>query len=74
MIYWATWCRPRELTVNEMLSDAIVQALMDADGVDASDLEAMLKGVAARRGANQSTAGRARDRVTANNECRAGQF
>ena len=64
MIYWATWCRPRELTVNEMLSDAIVQALMDADGVGASDVAAMLKGVAARRGANQSTAGRARDRVT----------
>jgi hypothetical protein len=37
----------REPTLSEMLSDTIVKALMNADGVDPSTLEAMLKEIAA---------------------------
>jgi hypothetical protein len=36
------WHR-REPTLKEILSDSIVTALMDADGVDPNELEAMLK-------------------------------
>jgi hypothetical protein len=38
------WYR-REPTLKEMLSDSIVRAMMDADGVDPHELEAMLKEV-----------------------------
>ena len=38
------WYR-RELTLEEMLSDSIVQAVMAADGVDPVALELMLKEV-----------------------------
>lgn len=34
--------RQRELTLKQMLSDSIVTALMQADGVDPGELEAML--------------------------------
>jgi hypothetical protein len=37
--------RHREPTLEEMLSDPIVRALMDADDVDPHELEAMLKEV-----------------------------
>jgi hypothetical protein len=37
-----TWCR-HEPTVAEMLSDSIVQAVMEADGVDPKALEALLR-------------------------------
>jgi hypothetical protein len=40
------WCA-REPTLSEMLTDPIVQALMDADGVDPKELEAALRSVAA---------------------------
>jgi hypothetical protein len=43
--------RHREPTLEEMLSDPIVRALMDADGVDPHELEAMLKEVARTLGA-----------------------
>jgi hypothetical protein len=39
------WCR-REPTVAEILSDSIVQAVMQADGVDPKVLEALLRFVA----------------------------
>jgi hypothetical protein len=35
--------RQREPTLKEILSDSIVTALMEADGVDRHELEAMLK-------------------------------
>ena len=35
--------RRREPTLKEILSDSIVTALMEADGVDPDELEAMLK-------------------------------
>jgi hypothetical protein len=38
------WYR-RELTLEEMLSDSVVQAVMAADGVDSQALEVMLKEV-----------------------------
>jgi hypothetical protein len=41
------WCR-REPRLKEMLSDSIVRAVMDADGVDSHELEAMLKEVGGR--------------------------
>jgi hypothetical protein len=41
------WCR-REPTLKEMLSDSIVRTMMDADGVDSHELEAMLKKVGGR--------------------------
>ncbi len=37
----------REPTLSEILSDAIVKAVMDADGVDPNALEAMLRQIAA---------------------------
>jgi hypothetical protein len=40
------WCY-REPTLAEMLSDTIVKSVMKADGVDPSELEAMLRQVAA---------------------------
>jgi hypothetical protein len=36
------WCQP-EPTLEEMLSDSIIQAVMEADGVDPRELEAMLR-------------------------------
>ena len=41
-------CRCREATLEEILSDPIVRALMAADGVDHDELEAMLRRVALR--------------------------
>ena len=38
------WCH-REPTLEEMLSDSIVRAVMAADGVDPQELEAMLSPV-----------------------------
>ena len=49
------WYR-RELTLEEMLSDSVVQAVMAADGVDPVALEVMLKEV----GRNVSLARHAR--------------
>jgi hypothetical protein len=49
------WYR-HELTLEEMLSDSVVQAVMEADGVDPHALEAMLKEV----GRNVSLAHHAR--------------
>jgi hypothetical protein len=49
------WYR-RELTLEEMLSDSVVQAVMEADGVDPVALEVMLKEV----GRNVSLARHAR--------------
>jgi hypothetical protein len=39
------WCR-REPTIAEMLSDPIVMAVMEADGVDPMAFEAQLKSMA----------------------------
>jgi hypothetical protein len=36
------WCH-REPTLEEMLSDSIIQAVMAADGVDPQELEAVLR-------------------------------
>jgi hypothetical protein len=36
----------RDLTITEMLSDSIVQALMKADGIDPEMLKAQLRSVA----------------------------
>jgi len=41
-------CSP-ELTLNDVLSDSIVQAVMAADGVDPQDLEATLREIARAR-------------------------
>jgi hypothetical protein len=38
------WYR-RELTLEELLSDSVVKAVMEADGVDPAALEVMLKEV-----------------------------
>jgi hypothetical protein len=40
------WCH-REPTLEEILSDPIFRAVMDADGVNPQELEAMLREVAA---------------------------
>jgi hypothetical protein len=40
-----SWCR-REPTITEILSDSIVQAVMDADGIDPEALEAQLRSIA----------------------------
>jgi hypothetical protein len=45
-----------EPTIGEILSDPIVRALMEADGVEPSELEAMLRRIAAIRA--QSRPGR----------------
>jgi hypothetical protein len=39
----------REPTLNELLSDHLVKLVMKADGVDAGELETMLRRVAASR-------------------------
>ena len=52
-----SWCH-REPTIAEMLSDSIVIAIMQADGVDPIALEAQLRGLA--RGS--TAAGRAGQR------------
>ena len=44
----------REPSLEEMLSDPIVRAMMDADGVDPHGLEAMLKEVGRNLGALRS--------------------
>jgi hypothetical protein len=44
----------REPSLEEMLSDPIVRAMMDADGVDPHRLEAMLKEVGRNLGALRS--------------------
>jgi|RhiMethySRZTD1v2_1073278.scaffolds.fasta_scaffold252279_2 hypothetical protein len=49
-----TWYYRREPSPEEMLSDPIVRAMMDADGVDALELEAMLKEVGRNLGALRS--------------------
>ena len=41
------WCR--EPTLRELLSDSLVNTVMKADGVDAEQLETMLRVVAASR-------------------------
>jgi hypothetical protein len=41
------WCY-REPTLNGILSDSIVRAVMEADGVNPLELEAMLRRVARR--------------------------
>jgi hypothetical protein len=40
-----SFCR-REATIAEILSDSIVQAVMEADGVDPTRLEAELRSIA----------------------------
>jgi hypothetical protein len=45
--------RHREPTLEDMLSDPIVRALMDADGVDPHELKATLKEVGRKLGANR---------------------
>jgi hypothetical protein len=39
------WCR-RDPTIAEILSDSIVQAMMEADGIDPQVLEAQLRNMA----------------------------
>jgi len=39
----------RELCLEDMLADPIIQAVIGADGVDANELDAMLRGVAHER-------------------------
>lgn len=43
MIYWS-----REPTLTQILSDPITKAVMQADSVDASELESLLRDVASR--------------------------
>jgi hypothetical protein len=40
------WWYPDEPTLSEILADPIIQALMEADGVDADELEATLRRLA----------------------------
>jgi hypothetical protein len=47
----------REPSLEDILSDPIVKAVIDADGVDTNELNAMLRGVARRRRSVQRTAG-----------------
>ena len=44
-----------ELTLQEMLSDPLVIAMMEADGVDPQELEAMLTGFAASIAAREAS-------------------
>jgi len=44
----ASRCYCRETTLEEILSDPIVRDLMQADGVDAVEMEAMLRRIAGR--------------------------
>ncbi len=56
------WCH-REPTLNGILSDAVVRAVMEADGVNRHDLEVMLRRVAQRlRIARRGHESGARDR------------
>jgi len=41
-------CRRREASLGEIVSDPIVRAIMEADGVSLRELEAMLRRVAKR--------------------------
>ena len=45
-----------EIDLKDMLSDPIVQAVMRADGVDRSELDALLASIARARRAGQSPA------------------
>ena len=38
-------CRSREPSLQEMLSDPVIQAIMDADGVDRRQLEAIMTAI-----------------------------
>jgi len=44
-----TTSRQREVTLREMFSDSIVQAVMEADGIDPKTLEAELRELRGRR-------------------------
>lgn len=46
----------REPSLEDILADPIVQAVIDADGVDANELDAMLRGVARNRRSAERTA------------------
>src|SRR5262245_30355353 len=46
--FLATRCGGRESTLEQLISDPIVRAMMDADGVNPHELEAMLRLVAER--------------------------
>jgi hypothetical protein len=46
--------RQRELTLEDILSDSIIKAVMKADGVDPHQLAAMLKEVGRRRAGAQT--------------------
>jgi hypothetical protein len=48
MVEPARWCA-HEPTLNEMLADPIVRALMEADGVEVGEVEATLRSAAATR-------------------------
>jgi hypothetical protein len=67
MGYRSSWCL-REPSLSEMLSDPIVKALMEADGVERGELEAMLREVAAKSlpgpGVTRSVTPPTRDRLT----------
>jgi hypothetical protein len=49
--------RPRELTLEEILSSPITKAVMAADGVDAREVEAMMRRIVHMRGAAAEGAG-----------------
>ena len=49
-------CNCREPTLEEILSDPTVRAMMAADAVDPHELEAMLEALARRRGQRPSSA------------------
>jgi hypothetical protein len=51
-----SFCR-REPTIAEMLSDSIVQAVMEADGVDPKRLEALLRSMAQNLAEIRQTSG-----------------
>jgi hypothetical protein len=53
------WCY-REPTLNGILSDSIVTAVMEADGVNPHELEVMLRRVAQRLKGKRSTGPRPR--------------
>jgi hypothetical protein len=46
----------REPSLEDILADPIIQAVIDADGVDANELNAMLRGVARKRRSAERTA------------------
>jgi hypothetical protein len=52
----------REPTLDEMLSDKLIKLVMKADGVDADELEAMLRRVAASRPREKAVLGFSRHR------------